>query len=1785
MQWEIQHKIASGTFGTVYKVRHLQTEQTAALKIIHRLGENAAGQGMRRRIKRSFISATKLFHPNCVQMIEWIENVQKSVRMPAKGFEELDEGRKLTGFAMEYVDGESVAVYKKRPLSFLIPLMIQLCNGLDALHSRHIIHRDIKPENILVDRDLTVKITDFDLARPEDQSGMTVAGTFIGTVRYASPEQCAHSGRVDSRSDLYSLGMIMYELTTGHLPFQGKNFPEIALAHLRSPLISPRRFAPDMPDKMEKIIRKLLEKRASDRFQTARDAAFALSQIISTQRLGGDSNSADHPPRVEVTGEGDYLLPPAFVGRSDSLRRLEQAYTAASRSDPKIVLIRGKAGIGKTGLWEEFRFGLDLQNNRVFETRCRDSHRPLRDLIGQAVALLQSLSDSEKAEIVGRLGWDLVRIAPELAEMPFMRRIDRLPDLDDNAAEIRLFEAITYFLGNPKISYRQLGTLSLDSEQIPIVILIDDIHLAETFVVNWLRYAARNLEKCPVLIIAAYRPFSPVQELTRPPWETLLPDLKRIDRVTEFHLESLDQDAVSQMVTSMLGRDNPIHSRFSAEIMRQTQGNPLFIQEAIRHLSETKKLRRVEGRWDLQYQTFSEIVLPSTVRSMIGERLDLLSDPVHHLLRIAAVAGRVFDLGLLLQVLEEDESEIISHLNDALASDLIEETDAGDRYQFSHVAVHELLEAEPAQHIKKELHRKFGEILEDRLTPNPSLSELEPLARHFYQAGIIEKASRYCSQAGDQAYAQSGYEKAALYYKWTAEMYEKSGLHDQFAEYELKKGEALEGLDQWSESLEIYRGIHNRVDKITDSYLIARVHRALGGILWKKGDYDSALVHFRTGIDSSINCHRTSETQRLYAELLRGIGNIHLARGDYESAMSDFSRSLEISEADSDEIGIARAIGNMGIVHKNLGRFDQAETCYRRLLQMGEQRGDLLHISAALSNLAVLYVRQRDYESAARCSRRQLEIAEELGDKPGKARALNAMASIYKEQADYKSAMDCCQQQLQIAEALGDKQDAARAIGNIGIIHYMAGEYDEALHHYERQLKIAETLNSGAAILKVLGNMGVVYTAQKNERLALDCYLRRLTQARKLNHDAGIAQTLADIGKIYQNKKDYDMAIVYLDRAIAVARQKKARRFLGDFLIEKARTLYLTEDKILQEKAENVVEEGLEAASKYPNQKQTLFDGRLVQARIYAAGAKDEDAMTLLRKMAEEEDQEKLLAEIYDELWQIGKDREDYEKVKSLYIKLSKQSIDKTYLAQINARLDDLSRMEPSSQSFSFGRGSHRELLSSLVDFMNPETAFAELLRFLSADRQADGCQIIVLNKRTGELASRAVTPDFQEQDLDFSRGILKDVIAQNKPIYVSNAVEFPEWRDNPSIIGKPFLSVVAVPMQNNGKVFGALYLVRQQVGKEPFRREDMQAVQTVADILTPALIRHEEAQQAKIRAEIRSLGIFIGDSPKMQELYDEIEKTCRVDSTVYIHGESGVGKELVARAIHQLSNRRDKKFIDVNCAAIPESLAESELFGHEKGAFSGAVRRKIGKFELAHQGVLFLDEIGELSPELQAKLLRVIEDRQLWRVGGVTSIPVDARIIVATNRRLEDEVKQGRFREDLFYRLNVRRIHTPPLRQRRTDIPILAYHFAERYAKKFDRYIPGFTRYAIKELKAYNWPGNIRELKNLIERVLGDHEDSVPITAAELFPDREINDPSFAPSSDAFRSGAADALPGKTLDENVAYVERTMAVDALKKNRWRKSKTAEELGINRQRLDRIIKRHGIRFPRKKRRR
>jgi len=419
-----------------------------------------------------------------------------------------------------------------------------------------------------------------------------------------------------------------------------------------------------------------------------------------------------------------------------------------------------------------------------------------------------------------------------------------------------------------------------------------------------------------------------------------------------------------------------------------------------------------------------------------------------------------------------------------------------------------------------------------------------------------------------------------------------------------------------------------------------------------------------------------------------------------------------------------------------------------------------------------------------------------------------------------------------------------------------------------------------------------------------------------------------------------------------------------------------------------------------------------------------------------------------------------------------------------------------------------------------------------------------------------------QDESIEVSRTITKSVLQRGESLLINNLAEATGIESSASLTTERPGSILCVPLIMLERTLGVIYLET----KEPntvFDKDHLQLVSAISAITAVALenARHFEwlvSENQRLIADFNIEHNMVGESPRIRDVLQFIAKVAPTDSTVLLSGESGTGKELAARAIHQNSKRADKPFMAVNCAALAESLLESELFGHEKGAFTGALGLKKGRLEIADGGTVFLDEIGELELVLQLKLLRVLQERNFERVGGTRTIKVDIRLITATNKNLEEAVSGGTFRQDLYYRLNVVGLEMPALRDRQEDIPLLANYFAAKYGEKCNRRITGISAEAQARLRSYDWPGNVRELENAIERavVLGTTDrillEDLPESVLESEP--------------------AATAPGTKYHDAVAQTKKQIILGAMQQAKGSYTEAAKLLGVHPNYLHRLIR-------------
>jgi len=494
------------------------------------------------------------------------------------------------------------------------------------------------------------------------------------------------------------------------------------------------------------------------------------------------------------------------------------------------------------------------------------------------------------------------------------------------------------------------------------------------------------------------------------------------------------------------------------------------------------------------------------------------------------------------------------------------------------------------------------------------------------------------------------------------------------------------------------------------------------------------------------------------------------------------------------------------------------------------------------------------------------------------------------------------------------------------------------------------------------------------------------------------------------------------------------------------------------------------------------------------------------------------------------------------------------------------------------------EISRTLDESIDIKEVVSPVLRLIADHMGMLRGTITLLNRKTREISIEAAygLSDKQQQRGRYrlGEGIIGKVVQSGNPTVIPKISDDPTFLDRTGsrkIHGKGEISFICVPIKIGKETIGTLSADRL-FADEISLDEDVRLLAIIASMIAQAVKLRQSIQEERQRLLDENIRLqeelkdrfkpsnIIGNTNIMQEVFDLIAQVSKSEATVLIRGESGTGKELVAQAIHYNSLRADKPFIKVNCAALPETIIESELFGHEKGAFTSAVSMRKGRFERANNGTIFLDEIGDLSTATQIKLLRVLQEKEIERVGGNETIRINVRIIAATNRNLEDLMIKQEFREDLYYRLNVFPIHIPPLRDRKSDVILLADHFVEKYSRQNHKSIKRISTPAINLLMSYHWPGNVRELENVIER------------AVLLSIDDVVHGHHLPPSLQSAES--TDTGLHSTLSEALDNLERELILDALKSAKGNMAKAARQLGITERKMGLRVAKHRINISR-----
>ncbi len=1768
-RYGVEKLLGEGAAGKVYLVKDkLRENEPLALKLL-----DVPEVQHLELLRHEFSILAKLRHPNIARVYDF-------------GF---DEKSNRWFYTSEFIEGSSI-VEACRELDFKDKSrqFAHVLRALQHIHSRGIIHYDVKPSNILVDLDGIAKLIDFGLATTE----VPITGAMRGTIGYAAPE--AVRGELgDPRSDLYSLGVVFYKALVGRHPFENDSVLEILKMQATSEPEPLREFDKKIPVELERVVLRLLERDPGLRYYTANEVNRALSQAVDI-------------PLEEETSETAmaYLLGGGFVGREKELRHLRSLIDSLGKDSAYTLLcfITAETGVGKTRLLREAGYYAQLNGVMLIRSRCA----PLQDrqsglfpdaVRGVAAVLpkkvmekytaamdaLKGKTQDAETDSQGRIIHETVLLFIEAAkEQPILISIDDTDQADEDTLAFLKHLARVLWLRqqeNERLALLVLGACNTEAESAePVTALITSLSangLAEQMALSPLSGEAEQkllslmlggseppeqlthavhevADGCPLVIEQAvqqlYETGHLFYELGKWRTSTSLPEVQlpaagaeslkqRIERLSDSEL------AVIQTL-ACLGRPGDF------DLLNTAAGLPgdTCASEIAGLISRRLLSVDEDGNYSFSSGRMAEVVLKATAPEL---RKAAHGRIYSHLKKIKA---DIVDRALHADMADIENDELLPLLKKAGES--VEITASVSTPLLVHEALLRRLPPDTEEWFRTVivlvvLNARLGrtnKILEyikrarrDSIWRYPEYAKLfvsKYVDTHLY-FGEPAEAEQFVKEVMKRSAGKKfEYLRAAALYA-SAQLAEHNGdlekarnfLHEarekasanrdfrqlNFIDYTLGRIDYRSG--QLDEALRRTRAALKRKSA---RYYSGIFYNLLGIILKMKGETEKALEYLQLAFQHHEKAGNLNEA----AGVRLNIGNIFSDRGEFEKALDAHTRVKRMGQVTGDPSNYAVALLNIGNDHYGMGRIREALTSFEEAIEASKNIPDNFFRIEALRSRANVNAVLGITETALA----------DLGDALKLARQIEARASeagVFTDRAHLTAFLcgdlDAAKRELSTARSLLPESASGGLVDVLALsatFLILKREADEAL----QELKRAEKLGFKGARLKRITITKAKALFLKGER---DTALKLVAQLEKEPLSAERKVQVA----LFKSKYE-----LHLERVTeAVEQAEKALRQVRQI----GNVLLVFEAAVLSAECA-VAALDVAHAREYVGEAEEVFD------KIAAA-------------LPEEYDRKGLRAFPFYSMLDSLK-----EEVQSMELKFQKPVSAESPAKQELLEITGMGRRNLVRDGLVL-----LGMVSRLIEAELDVDKILNLALGTALDVTGAGRGFVILIDEKGKMKHLAARDILNEEitspEYQTSHTLVKEVISTGKPRLVADIAADESLRSAKSVTDLGLHSVLCVPIIRGERAIGVVYLDSTSP-VNIFTEADLFLIEEFVQRIAPIIINAVEQKQlnSKLRSleeEVRtrySYSNIVGRSKPMRELFRILDSITDTDLTVCIYGETGTGKELVAKALHYNSSRKDGPFVTINCGAVTESLLESELFGHVEGAFTGASSDKPGLIETADGGMLFLDEIGSMPLEMQVKLLRVIEEHEVRRVGSAQPVPVDIRFVCSTNTPLEQLVEQKLFREDLFYRLDVVRIDLPLLRERREDIPLLVEHFLKLIAGEMKTSRKKVSAKAKEMLVAEDWPGNVRELENRLRQAMalaqGDTINSSCITAAVA----------------EEQAGFTVLLADETLEEARNRFEKELFVKALKDSDYNYSKTARRLGMDRAWFYNRCKRLGI---------
>jgi len=1805
-RYKVQSLMGSGSLSSVYKVLDSEAGQQAVLKVLepHFLRKSLESSV---RFRRDADILQRLEHENIIRL--------------------LDHGghEGVPYIVTEFLEGETLQEWTQkgeqppRDIPFLLDILCQIVRGLDCAHKKGILHRDIKPANILLSPSShTVKVLDFCITRIFDFSRFLARQSMADTFCYMSPEQAGLLRQpVDQRADLYSVGILGYELFSGNLPYRSNDPGDVLRHHLIMSPPPPHEINPLIPEPLSGVMDHLMAKLPENRYFSAEELLRDLHSIREAIRKGVTTVSLSKP-RSKPTDRPRKSI--ALIERTAEFETLKTAFKNAGTARGGLLLIEGEAGIGKTRLINEFREVLQEKGGLFLYGKCdeygsRIPYKPYRMALEAFAGEAREWPGEEKRAFQERLWRSLkdlgalfTRLVPALSEL--LGPLSDLPELDPIQGRERLQEAFSQFLG------------CLGSPGSPLVLVLDDLQWAEEESFQLLARHLDSLGGQNCLIACLYR----TEEALRNPHLKRLRELaaSHPDRAGTITLAALSPEGVRSFVREALSVSGSGFQMLYKELFQISRGNPFILQEALQALIEKEVLQQnpEDGSWAYEQGLLHRSMVSSNVIELILKRIQGISPATRQTLSVSSALRGNFSFDSLLPLTGLEEYELLDRLDEGIRLQLIEEIPSdGDRisYQFVHDKIREAIYNQIPEAEKKKIHLRIGEHLE-AISGEEEGQAVFDLAHHFLQSGDRSRALAYLIRAGDRAQLQNAHREAVHHYEEALGMVERGEkrfvyLHEQL-------GDLYNILGEYDRALTSYGMIQSQQET---ELAQAAWNRKVGTVFHKKGGTANAIQHLE---DALVKLGRRIYRKRVFILVSILAQALQLAL-PFLGRPRPSGKGGRRAEEKHRILELTRIYRELTYLYSFSDSFKGIETHlfhFRFALRSGDPslQADAFRFHGIFLAQMRRFGKGRDYLL------RSLNILKELGDFWGVANTVNYMAVWDLYRGKLQDGMEGLEKGIAGLQKAEDRWELETAYVHLASVFWARGENRRAVDCFQRIEKMATEGGDERGMLSASAGLGLSLGLLGEEERADVCFQKAREICDRSAHPFFLASHFWMYGAycLMRDRLEEGIEALQTSTQVIVRNRLFSYYVIMPFYVLAAGCMR----KALEAQDPGEREKWLRSA------RAALMKGRLlgIGFPLYTArwwtlwggycslrGKRRRARRAFRRGMSELEKLEAYypLGQSYEEyaghLFRQGDPgAEEYrQRAASLYkekglafhhrrvtgrpVRAGARAEGET--PETSQAIVEEPLLSPESRAFNTLLEASRLIAATL----DPKEV---LERMLDLSLQSLGAErgVLLLDERyvspslfparatllPGSILRVFATRNMKPESLDagsFARGlsIIHEVVQGRKSMLVRDARNDPSLADTQGSPEDNLRSAICLPMIDDDRLLGILYLDNLRITHH-FSQQDLEFLQSLASFALIAIRNARDFEEIRIqRDEIHSLKEklqeeivylkeeiqtehnfeeIVGASNAMQEVFRFIEKAAPLDQPVLILGETGTGKELVARAIHRLSKRCEGAFIKVNCAALPEGLLESELFGHEKGAFTGAIRRKVGRFELADGGTLFLDEIGEISPELQAKLLRVLQDMEFERIGGTQTLHVDARILAATNRNLQEEMNKGSFREDLYYRLNVLPVSLPLLRDRKEDLSLLVSYFIDRLNKKLNKEIKGLDRVSMEMILRYPWPGNVRELENLIERAMVLSSGHSLNLTSYLFPEKGT------PSSEAGSPLENLPFPSGDYYSSVDAFKRWMIQDALRQTGGSKKEAARLLGMAPSYLSRLLK-------------